>query len=146
VVTIGNEALATININKDVLRAANLLQRALRDETAGVDFAPGAPSLKTIWSKLRAEVHVLICTDSDRYAAERSLLSTTSKPAVAALTAFLTKDFGIEVASATALASLGLFLPLKIAVNAWCTAVSEGSPSTAEIEALQQLTSSARPE
>ena len=50
--------------------------------------------LKQIWIELRKEIYDLFCTDSEKYAKERTALSTTLKPAIAALAAFLTKDYG----------------------------------------------------
>ena len=72
-------------------------------------------------------------------------MTTTSKPAVAALSAFLTKDFGIEVASASALAGLTLLLPLKMTVNAWCATNTGGvgHATESELRILEQLATNA---
>jgi hypothetical protein len=124
-----------------VIRAARLLHQALQEDAEPVMFYPGGPTLLAVWAKLKLEVHALLCTDSERYSSERNLMKTTSKPAVAALSAFLAKDFGVEVAGASALAGLTLLLPLKMTVNAWCATNSGGvgHATESELSILDQL-------
>jgi hypothetical protein len=136
-----NHEVESLERDPDVVRAARLLQQALHEGAEPVRFSPGGPSLAAVWAKLKLEVHALLCTDAERYAAERTLFKTTLKPAVAALSAYLTKDFGMEVASASALAGLSLLLPLKMTVNAWCASTSDGVGRVTEPESsiLDQL-------
>jgi hypothetical protein len=77
--------------------------------------------LDDIWSALRREVHELLCTSSAKYAKERSSFNATLKPAIAALAAFVTKDYGFPVAAASSLASLALLLPVRMVKDAWCS-------------------------
>jgi hypothetical protein len=101
---------------------------------------PRRPSLKAIWAGLRGEVHDLICTESSRYKNERALFETTSKPVIALLAAYLTREFGVEAATAAGLASLSLLLPFRMAAGAWCAAYSTSAGAAEmDIEALRRL-------
>lgn len=136
-----NDEVESLERDPAVIRAARLLHQALQEGAEPVRFSPGGPSLAAVWANLKLEVHALLCTHAERYAAERTLFRTTLKPAVAALSAYLTKDFGMEVASASALAGLSLLLPLKMTVNAWCASTSDGIGRVTEPESsiLDQL-------
>jgi hypothetical protein len=123
-----------------VREAADLITMAITQDSA-LHLSPSGPTLRSIWFQLRREVYELLCTNSEKYKSERSLVATTGAPAIAALTAYLTSKFGLPIASASALASLALLLPLKMTVNAWCAAVSSNinEPSAAELTTLRQL-------
>jgi hypothetical protein len=123
-----------------VREVADLVLLAITHHDA-LQLGPSGPTLKSVWFHLRRETHDLLCTKSTKYQSERTLIATAGAPAIAALTTYLTSDFGIPVASASALASLALFLPLKMTINAWCQAFSKNAekPGADELNTLKQL-------
>jgi len=78
-------------------------------------------SVKTIWKALTAEVYDLLCTKSPKYQKERALIEKTGKPAIVALTTYLTGTYGMEIGAAGGVATLAFVLPFKIALNSWCS-------------------------
>jgi hypothetical protein len=123
-----------------VRSTAGLVAMAITQD-APLQLSPSSPGLKQIWIFLRRETYDLLCTKSEKYQSERTLLATGGAPAIAALTAFLTSKFGLPVASASSLASLGLLLPLKMTINAWCAAYTSNieEPSAAELATLKEI-------
>lgn len=125
---------------KSVTDVASLVEAAMTQEDL-LRLNPSGPTLKEIWLNLRNEVYDLLCTKSAKDQTERSLLNTAGAPTIAALTAYLTRSFGIPIAAASSLSSLALLLPLKMTINAWCAAVSSTPTgmSTAELQAVKEV-------
>lgn len=126
---------ATLEADPNVLEAAARIARALD----GTLSTRNSSTLVTVWSALRAEVHELLCTNSAKYKKERTLVRSTATPAIAALTGAITSRFPIEVSMATAVASVGLLLPFRITVVAWCRAYQHGSIRGLELQELKAL-------
>ena len=110
-------------------------------DLAGEHFQGASRSLLAVWKALRAEVFSLLCTSSAKYRSERKVLESTGRPAITALSTYLTASFGVEVATASALASLALLLALKMTVNAWCAAATSKALEEREMEMLEQIRS-----
>src|ERR1035438_10437946 len=119
---------------------AAMIESSLADPQSGMHFS-GASSarLDEVWIGLRKETFDLICTNSAKYAKERAAFSVTLKPAIAALAAFLTKDYGFPVAAASSLSSLALLLPVRMAKNAWCSAIDNDKKSALDRKELRKL-------
>jgi hypothetical protein len=130
--------ILSVSTDPTVLRLATLVEASLTSE-GPLNLQGSGTSLKTIWSALQAEVHELICTESSRYKNERALFETTSKPVIALLAAYLTREFGVEASTAAGLASLSLLLPFRMAAGAWCRAYSTPAAMSADIEELGKL-------
>jgi len=134
-----NADILSVSTDPNILRLATLVEAALVSD-GPMNLQGSGHSLKAIWSALRAEVHELICTESSRYKNERALFETTSKPVIALLAAYLTREFGVEAATAAGLASLSLLLPFRMAAGAWCRAYSTSAGTTAiDIGELERL-------
>ena len=95
--------------------------------------------LDEIWVALRKEVHELLCTRSAKYGAERKAFAVTIKPAIAAIAALITKDYGFPIAAASSLSSLALLLPVRMAKEAWCAASATKSIGDEEKKQLRKL-------
>jgi hypothetical protein len=135
--------LQQLESQPDVRVAAELVESALSSDEVALQLTPAAPTLKSVWANLRKEVHDLLCTNSAKYESERSVIRTTAAPAIAALSAYLVATFALPAASAAALASLALILPIKMAVYTWCNYVQTDADKLpeAELKELKQLTS-----
>jgi hypothetical protein len=131
--------MATLE-TESVREAADLVVLAITEDEA-LQLNPSGPTLKAVWLSLRKETYDLLCTKSTKYQSERTLFATAGAPAIAALTAYLTSNFGLPIASASALASLALLLPLKMTINAWCSAFGADSkePTDPEISMLKKV-------
>jgi hypothetical protein len=134
------EELDEISKSAQTLNWAAMIDAALADPDSGRHFSgDSSRTLAQVWRALRAEIYELVCTDSAKYARERSTLATTMKPAVAALAAFLSKDYGYPAAAASSLASVALLLPLQMLKDAWCSVAASTSAEASDRKALQQI-------
>jgi hypothetical protein len=132
------QELRNLEVDAAVITAARLVHTSLADASSALHLSPTGPSLKDIWGRLRSEVHELLCTNSPKYKEERSLFQKSYKPAIAALAAYLVSAYGLPIASATALAGLGVVLPVKMVVTSWCAAFEE-KVSQAELTLIKSI-------
>jgi len=132
--------IAVISTASGTLSWAALVDSSLDGDVSKMYFS-GSKShrLDEIWVALRHEVRDLLCTRSAKYAKERSSFAVTLKPAIAALAAFLTKDYGFPVAAASSLAGLALLLPIQMVKDAWCASVAAGDIKEGERRQLRKL-------
>jgi hypothetical protein len=132
--------IAEISAAPDTIKWAEIVESTLDGQTSGMHFSGTTKKgLDEIWVALRKEVHELLCTSSAKYDAERKAFTITIKPAVAALAALITKDYGFPIAAASSLSSLALLLPVRMVKEAWCAASATKSISDAEKKQLRKL-------
>jgi len=80
-----------------------------------------ADDADSLWTALKKETALLLCTRSAKYKKERDMLRTTAKPAVLVLSGFITQQFGIAAGTATCLAAAAILVPIRLAVTSWCS-------------------------
>jgi hypothetical protein len=132
--------IAKISTASDTISWAALVESSLDGDVSKMHFSGSkGHTLDEIWVALRREVHDLLCTHSAKYAKERSSFAVTLKPAIAALAAFLAKDYGFPVAAASSLAGLALLLPIQMVKEAWCSSVAAGDIKEGERKQLRKL-------
>jgi hypothetical protein len=138
--SVNEKEIAEISAAPGTITWAEMVESSLKGEAPSMHFSGKTNKrLDEIWVALRNEVHELLCTDSTKYTAERTAFAVTIKPAIAALAALITRDYGFPVAAASSLASLALLLPARMLREAWCAAsVSKGIRAT-EITQLHDL-------
>ncbi len=83
-------------------------------------------SEKDYWGSLKAELREFICTNSEKYSADRERIRaiepTISKAVIPAIAAAVGSTLGIAAGVATPFVAIALFGATKIGVNTWCRA------------------------
>ena len=83
---------------------------------------------RTYWTSVRAEVHELVCTKSERYADLRKRLDSVGekgdKAIVALVAAAIGSTLGVAAGAIGGLVAVALFAVVKIGVNAYCAMVA----------------------
>jgi hypothetical protein len=95
------------------------------------------PTIESLVLYARAEVYKLLCTKNERYRNDRQSILAIKTSFVGFLTGAITMKFGISEGTATAVAAVALFLPIKIGLNAWCAMYKDTALSRIEQKALK---------
>jgi hypothetical protein len=132
--------IAEISASSRTIKWAEMVEASLRGESASMHFSGKKNKpLDEIWVALRKEVHELLCTESAKYATERAAFTVSVKPAIAALAAIITHEYGFPVAAASSLAGLALLLPVRMVKEAWCSAADTKNIADLEKNQLRKL-------
>jgi len=129
-----------ISAAPDTIKWAEMVESSLEGQASGMHFSGKTnKQLDEVWVALRKEVHELLCTHSAKYEVERKAFTVTIKPAIAAIAALITKDYGFPIAAASSLSSLALLLPVRMVKEAWCAASATKSIGGEEKKQLRKL-------
>jgi hypothetical protein len=132
--------IAEISAASGTIKWAEMVEASLQGDASSMHFSGKTNKrLDEIWVALRKEVHELLCTDSAKYDSERKAFTVTIKPAIAAIAALITKDYGFPIAAASSLSSLALLLPVRMVKEAWCAASTTKSFGDEEKKQLRKL-------
>lgn len=87
------------------------------------NWKPPAPP-RDLWTEVKREFYLLVCTKDRKYADLRSQLDRKSRPAtttiVSMTSAAVATQLGVTAGMITPLVALALYAILKLSLNSWC--------------------------
>ena len=97
------------------------IQNSMKKPPLG--WQPPSPP-RDLWTEIKKEFYLLVCTKDRKYAALRSQLDKKSRPTtttiVSMTSAAVAAQLGVAAGMVTPLVALAFYAILKMSMNSWC--------------------------
>lgn len=105
-------------------KADGVVRHARKAKTKSVGRSVTLSVRTSYWTRVNREVHLLICTDDEKYEKLRKYVGKESKPTqfaiVTSIAATIGAYIGVAASVIAPLVTLALMAVLQVGKNAWC--------------------------